>query len=78
MNSPVTPWVLAGRIFAIVGMSFFAAVAILFFIGGLWLWGLGAAVLFFPFLGLIVVVERWQAAHGLIGPPDEATESDPD
>lgn len=78
MNSPVTPWVLAGRIFSIVGMSFFAAVAILFFIGGLWLWGLGSAVLFFPFLLLIIVVERWQAANGLIGPPDEPVESDAD
>ena len=29
MNSPVTPWVLAGRILSIVGMAFVAAVAIL-------------------------------------------------
>ncbi len=72
MNSPVTPWVLAGRIFAIVGMSFFAAVAILFFVGGFWLWGLGATLLFFPFFLMIVLVERWQAEHGMIGPPDAA------
>ena len=74
MNSPVTPWVLAGRIFAIVGMAFFAAVAILFFIGGFWLWGLGSMALFFPFLLLIIVVERWQAARGMIGPPDPEPE----
>jgi hypothetical protein len=76
MNSPVTPWVLAGRILAIVGMSFFAAVAILFFVGGFWWWGLGATVLFFPFLLLIMLVERWQAEHGMIGPP--TTEAEPE
>ena len=76
MNSPVTPWVLAGRIFSIVGMSFFAAVAILFFVGGFWLWGVGSALLFFPFFGLIVLVERWQAAHGMIGPPDPEVEGE--
>lgn len=75
MNSPVTPWVLAGRILAIVGMSFFAAVAILFFVGGFWLWGLGSALLFVPFLFMITLVERWQAHHGMIGPPSiEAAE----
>ena len=72
MNTPVTPYVLAGRIFAIIGMAFFSAVAILFFVGGFWLWGLGATLLFFPFLGLIVLVERYQSAHGMIGPEAEA------
>lgn len=76
MNSPVTPWVLAGRIFSIVGMAFFAALTILFFVGGFWLWGLLACVLFLPFLLLIVIVERWQAANGMIGPPDPEVEGD--
>ena len=76
MNSPVTPWVLAGRILSIVGMSFFAAVAILFFVGGFWWWGLGSAVLFIPFLLLIMLVERWQSAHGMIGPSKPEVDSE--
>lgn len=71
MNSPVTPWVLAGRIVAITGMGFFAAVAILLFIIPEWLLGGLAALLFFPFFGLIVLVERWQSKHGMIGPEAE-------
>ncbi|HET7737962.1 MAG TPA: hypothetical protein VFK32_05250 [Tepidiformaceae bacterium] len=70
MNSPVTPFVLAGRIFSIIGMSFAAALAILFFVGGFWWWGLGAAAGFAPFFGLIVFVEKYSSRHGLIGPPD--------
>ena len=75
VNSPVTPWVLAGRIFAIIGMAFFAAVAILLFIIPEWLLGLAATALFFPFLGMIVLVERYQSKHGMIG-PEVATESE--
>ena len=75
VNSPVTPWVLAGRILAIIGMAFFAAVAILLFIIPEWLLGLAAAALFFPFFGLIVLVERYQSKHGMIGPPDAEAES---
>ena len=67
MNSQVTPYVLAGRIFSIIGMSLAAALAILFFVGGFWLWGLGAAVAFAPFFGMIVLVEKYSASHGLIG-----------
>ena len=67
MNTPVTPYVLAGRIFSIIGMSLAAALAILFFVGGFWLWGLGMVVAFAPFFGLIVWVEKYSAAHGLIG-----------
>ncbi len=68
VNSPVTPWVLAGRILSIIGMAFFSAVAILMFIIPEWLYGLIAVALFWPFFGLIVLVERHQAKHGLIGP----------
>ena len=68
MNTPVTPYVLAGRIFSIIGMAFTAACAILLFIIPEWTWGLIATLAFFPFLGLIVLVERYSAAHGLIGP----------
>jgi len=68
MNTPVTPYVLGGRIFAIIGMSLTAAMAILFFIGGFWWWGLGATVAFIPFVGLIVAVEKYSSRHGMIGP----------
>ncbi len=68
MNTPVTPYVLAGRIFSIIGMAFTAACAILLFIIPEWWWGLAATLAFFPFFGLIVLVERYQAKHGMIGP----------
>jgi hypothetical protein len=70
MNSAVTPYVLAGRIFSILGMGLTSAMAILFFVGGFWIWGLGAVAAFFPFFVLIAMVERWQSRHGLIGPED--------
>ena len=76
MNSPVTPWVLAGRILSIIGMAFFAAVAILLFIIPEWTYGLIAAALFWPFFGLIVLVERYQAKHGMIGPETEPESGD--
>ena len=69
MNTPVTPWVLAGRIISIIGMGFFAACAILLAIVPSW-WALVAAALFVPFFFLIVVVERYSSKHGLIGPPE--------
>ncbi|HMO55134.1 MAG TPA: hypothetical protein PJ994_11560 [Tepidiformaceae bacterium] len=68
MHTPVTPYVLAGRILAIVGMGFTAACAILFFIIPAWWWAIGATLLFFPFFGLIVLVEQYQSRHGMIGP----------
>ncbi|MBA4179102.1 MAG: hypothetical protein C0506_00795 [Anaerolinea sp.] len=72
MNTPVTPYVLAGRIFSIIGMAFTAASAILLFIIPEWTWGLIATAAFFPFFGLIVLVERYSARHGLIGPETSA------
>lgn len=76
MNTPVTPYVLAGRIFSIIGMSLAAAVAILFLVGGFWWWGLGAALAFLPFFGLIVLVEKYSSRHGLIGPPEPPAETE--
>ena len=69
MNTPVTPYVLAGRILAILGMGFSAASAILLAIIPSW-WALVAAAAFVPFVALIVAVERYSSRHGLIGPPD--------
>ena len=70
MNSPVTPYVLAGRILSIIGMGFTAAAAILLAIIPSW-WAAVAAVAFVPFLLLIVVVEKYSSKHGLIGPEEE-------
>jgi len=77
VNTPVTPYVLAGRIFSIIGMAFTSACAILFFIIPAWWWGIGATLAFFPFFGLIVLVEKYQSKHGMIGPEVEP-ESDDD
>jgi len=70
MNTPVTPYVLAGRIFSIIGMGFTAAAAILLAIVPS-IWALVAAAAFVPFLLLIIVVERYSSKHGLIGPETE-------
>jgi hypothetical protein len=67
MNTPVTPWVLAGRILSIIGMGFTAAAAILLVIIPSW-WAAVAAAAFVPFFGLIVLVEKYSSRHGLIGP----------
>jgi hypothetical protein len=67
MNSPVTPWVLAGRIFSIIGMSLAASIAILLAIVPSW-WAIPAALGFVPFFAMIVLVEKYSSKHGLIGP----------
>jgi len=68
VQMPISPFVLAGRILAILGMAFTAASAILLVLIPEWLWALGAVAAFLPFFGLIVLVERYQARHGWIGP----------
>lgn len=71
LKAPISPWVVAGRILAIIGMSFFAAAGILFFLGGFWLWGALALLAAVPFVALIVMVERYSTKRGWIGPePD--------
>jgi len=75
VNTPVTPYVLAGRIFSIIGMGFTAAAAILLAIIPSW-WALISAAAFVPFLLLIIVVERYSAKHGLIGPESAQPEGE--
>lgn len=70
MNKQVTPYVLAGRIFAIIGMGLTSAMAILLFLIPDWTWAVSMTLAFFPFLGLIILVERLSSKHGLIGAPD--------
>lgn len=75
-TAPITPWVVAGRILSILGMGFTAAAAILLAIIPEWLLAGLALAAFFPFLALIVLVERYSAQHGLIGPPESAPEDE--
>ena len=75
MNTPVTPWVLAGRIISIIGMGFTAAAAILLaIVPSIWAAIAGAA--FIPFFVMIALVERYSAKHGLIGLETAATAAD--
>ncbi len=76
VNPPITPWVVAGRIISIIGMGFTAACAILLAIIPEWLLAGLAFLAFFPFLLMIVLVERYSAKHGLIGPPDALAEDE--
>ncbi len=68
MKSAVTPYVVAGRILAVIGMGLTAAMAILLALIPAWGWAGLALAAFFPFFGLIVLVERYSAQNGLIGP----------
>ncbi len=72
VNAPISPWVVAGRIISIIGMSFAAAVGILGAIGPIWSWAIFGAIMFWPFFGLIVWVERYSSKKGWIGPEAHA------
>ncbi len=73
MNGPISPWVVAGRIISIIGMSFAAAVGILGLVGPIWSWAIAGGILFWPFFALIVFVERVSAKKGWIGPEAHAS-----
>jgi ABC-type Na+ efflux pump permease subunit len=72
MKSQVTPFVVAGRILAVIGMGLTAAMAILLALIPAWEWATLAVAAFLPFFGLIVLVERYSVSHGLIGPETPA------
>lgn len=63
---------MAGRIVAIIGMSFAAAVGILGLVGPIWSWAILGAITFWPFMLLIVFVERYSSKQGWIGPEANA------
>lgn len=54
----VSPLLVVGRILAVTGMGMTLASAIFFLVGGFWLAGLIAGVLFLPFFALLFLVER--------------------
>jgi hypothetical protein len=55
--------VVIGRIVAVSGMGLAAAIAILAFVGGLWVAGLIAAAVTALFMGMMFLIERG-AEHG--------------
>lgn len=73
MHGPVSPWVVAGRIISIIGMSCAAAIGILGLVGPIWPWAIFGAITFWPFFFLIVFVERYSAKQGWIGPEAHAS-----
>ncbi len=72
MKSQVTPFVVAGRILAVIGMGLTAAMAILLALIPAWEWAALSVAAFLPFFGLIVLVERYSVSRGLIGPDTPA------
>ena len=72
MKSGVSPFVVAARILAVLGMGFTAAVAILLLLIPAWAWAALSFAAFLPFFGLIVLVERYSASRGWIGPDTPA------
>lgn len=73
MAGEIVPWVVVGRIAAVIGMGLAASVGILFLLGAYWLWGavaLGVAALF---VGMMMLVERSKAAQSMSGKPPAAT-----
>jgi hypothetical protein len=70
----IQPWVVAGRIAAIIGMGLAISLAILFLLGALWLPGAIAALLALPFFALMVGIERSKAAKAMTGKPPAAIE----
>jgi hypothetical protein len=61
MQAPVSPYVVVIRVAAILGMAFALALGILLALAGsgFWLWSAAAFLAFFPFLGLMVLVEKY-------------------
>jgi len=70
----IQPWVVAGRITAIIGMGLTISVGILLLLGALWVPGIIALVLTLPFFGLMIGVERSKAARSMTGKPPPALE----
>jgi hypothetical protein len=59
LNQPrIPPYIVVGRITAVVGMSLGIALGIFLLLGGLWLWGLVALAASLPFFAMIFLIER--------------------
>jgi hypothetical protein len=65
----IQPWVVAGRIAAILGMGLSISLGILLLLMPEWLWGTLAFAMTAPFLALMIAVERSKAAQSMTGKP---------
>ena len=65
----IQPWVVAGRIAAILGMGLSISLGILLLLMPEWLWGALALAMTAPFLALMIAVERSKAAQAMSGKP---------
>jgi len=70
----IQPWVVAGRIAAILGMGITLSLGILFLLGAIWGWGLAMLLLTVPFMVLMMGIERSKAARAMSGKPPAALE----
>ena len=70
----IQPWVVVGRIAAILGMGLTISLGILFLLGAIWVPGIIALALALPFFALMVGVERSKAARAMTGKPPPSLE----
>ena len=70
----IQPWVVAGRIAAILGMGITLSLGILFLLGAILGWGLAMLLLTVPFMVLMMGIERSKAARAMSGKPPAALE----
>ncbi len=70
----IQPWVVVGRIAAILGMGLTISLGILFLLGAIWVPGIIALALTLPFFALMVGVERSKAARAMTGKPPPSLE----
>ena len=72
----IQPWVVAGRIAAILGMGLTISLGILFLLGAIWVWAIALMLLTLPFFALMIAVERSKAAKAMTGRPPAALDPD--
>ena len=70
----IHPWVVVGRITAMIGMGLTLSVGILLLLGALWAPAVIALLLTVPFFVLMLGVERSKAARSMTGKPPDAIE----
>lgn len=70
----IHPWVVAGRIAAILGMGLSISIGILLLLIPEFVWGTIALAMAIPFFLLMVGVERSKAAQSMTGKPPTALE----
>lgn len=54
----ISPFVVAGRILAVIGMALSVSLGVFLLVGGVWIVGLAVLAAFLPFFALLFLVER--------------------